>query len=124
MQVLCYHLFNNQLSKRVNLDLWEKALESSLNDLGAAVFDFWYNDASPEEAKVLVAIAEVGSQVSVKRVHELLAEEKAKISEKNIAKYLQRLVEKQLVARAARGQYMISDAMFRAYLKYRRPLNK
>jgi DNA-binding transcriptional regulator YbjK len=121
MQVLCYHLFNNQLSQQVNLDLWEKALASSLNDLGAGVFENWHKEASPEEAKVLRAIAEVESQVSIKGVHELFGQKKTKISEKNIAKYLQRLVDKQLVERAVRGQYSIPDAMFRAYLRQRVP---
>src|SRR5262249_18590289 len=30
MQVLCYHLFRNQLARRVDVDVWEKALQSAL----------------------------------------------------------------------------------------------
>ena len=117
MQVLCYHLFNNQLSRRVGMDLWEKALESSVNDLGAAVFEHWYGEASPEEAKVLRAVAEADAEVSVGETQQLLVRLDTRISSKSITKYLQRLTGKQLIERAARGRYAISDPMFRAYLR-------
>jgi CheY-like chemotaxis protein/GTPase SAR1 family protein len=33
MQLLCYHLFNNQLSRRVEIDVWDRAWQSTLEDL-------------------------------------------------------------------------------------------
>ncbi|MDJ0900061.1 MAG: hypothetical protein QNJ55_14755 [Xenococcus sp. MO_188.B8] len=35
MQSLCSHLFNNQLSGRVDIDIWDKALQDTLNDMGS-----------------------------------------------------------------------------------------
>ncbi|MBI1924026.1 hypothetical protein HYR99_07225, partial [Candidatus Poribacteria bacterium] len=34
MQVLCYHLFHNQLSGRVEVDVWDKSLQAALNVMG------------------------------------------------------------------------------------------
>ena len=119
MQVLCYHLFNNQLSRRVETDVWDKALQAALNDLGLAIFDHWLNQASGEEAKVMRIVAEAAGPISVKEIQDLIGVGQVKISAGNIAKYLQRLTEKKLVSKTGRGLYTISDQMFSAYIRTR-----
>lgn len=119
MQVLCYHLFNHQLSRRVGIDVWDKALQAALNDLGNAVFDHWLNQASTEEAKILRMIADVNSPVSVKEIVRLAQTKYAKIPTGNIAKYLQRLTEKKLISKTSRGLYILLDQMFSAYIRTR-----
>lgn len=116
MQVLCYHLFNNQLSRRVDVDVWDKALQAALNDMGVAIFGHWFGQASGEEAKVLRVIAEAEGPMSAKQVSELASGGKVKISPRNVAKYLQRLVEKKLIFKSGRGSYTIPDQMFRVYV--------
>jgi CheY-like chemotaxis protein len=116
MQVLCYHLFNNQLSGRVEIDVWEKALQATLMDMGTAIFDFWFGQASREESKVLSIIAEEESPLLKKDIEERIIAGKIKISSQNVAKYLQRLVEKGLISKGGRGVYIIQDQMFRAYI--------
>jgi CheY-like chemotaxis protein len=117
MQVLCYHLFNNQLSRRVDLAVWEKALQGALNDLGIAVFDRWFSQASSEEVKVLQLIAKADSPLSVKEMQKEAESARIKISAGNISKYLQRLSEKKLIDKSGRGQYTIKDRMFCAYIQ-------
>ncbi|MCI0490576.1 MAG: response regulator [Blastocatellia bacterium] len=116
MQVLCFHLFNNQLSRRVEIEVWDKALQAALNDLGMAVFDQWFNQASSEEAKILRVIAESETPMPVKDIHSRAAAGKVKVSAGNIAKYVQRLAEKKLISKSGRGMYTLSDRMFRSYV--------
>jgi ActR/RegA family two-component response regulator len=117
MQVLCNHLFNNQLSRRVDIDFWDKALQTTLNDMGTAVFDHWFGQASGEEAKVLRIIAEAEAPISAKEINRISEARTFKVSSGNITKYLQRLVEKRLVNKSGRGLYSLPDRMFRAYVR-------
>ncbi len=117
MQLLCYHLFNNQLSRRVDGVVWEKALQSALHDLGVAIFDRWLGQASGEEAKVLQVIASTDAALSVQDIQGLTENRRPEIPSGNIPKYLQRLAEKKLIDRPGRGLYTIPDNMFRAYLR-------
>lgn len=117
MQVLCNHLFNNQLSRRVDDEVWDKALQTALRDMGVAVFDNWFTHASEEEAKVLRLIAKEESFVSVQRIQYLAKARKIKIAPKSITKYLQRLVEKELIIKSSRGLYTIPDFIFRTYIR-------
>lgn len=119
MQVLCYHLFNNQLSRRVELDVWDKALQAAIYDMGVAIFHEWFRQASGEEAKLLRVIAKAESPVSSKDISRLIEEGRVRVSPGNIPKYLQRLVEKGLAAKSGRGLYAIPDGMFRAYVRTR-----
>jgi hypothetical protein len=118
MQVLCYHLFNNQLSRRVGVEVWDKAVESALNDMGIATFNNWFNQASSEETKVLGVLATVEAPVPFKDIHEMIETGKIRVSSKNIPKYLQRLVEKKLINKTGRGLYFIPDRMFRTYIRF------
>ena len=117
MQVLCYHLFDNHRARRVGMEVWDKALQSALDDLGVAIFGYWFRLASSEEAKVLRVIAEADTSVAVKDIQEAIKTSKETVSSQSIPKYLQRLVEKQLLNKAGRGLYGIPDPMFRAYIK-------
>lgn len=117
MQVLCNHLFNNQLSRRVDVDVWEKALQAALYDMGMAIFNHWFGQASSEETKVLRVIAEAETPITAKEIHKIAEADKIKVSPGNITKYLQRLIEKKLLSKSSRGLYTISDRMFRAYIQ-------
>jgi predicted transcriptional regulator len=104
------------LSRRVGIDVWDKALEAAINDLGAAVFDHWFHEASAEEAKVLSLIAPARGPVSAKDIEEAAEVRKIRISSASITKYLQRLSDKRIISRTSRGMYAIQDRMFRAYI--------
>jgi len=117
MQVLCNHLFSNQLSRQVKDNVWDKSLQASLKDLGIAIFDYWFQQASEDEAKTLSIISQVETNISVKEIQTFAKTKTTDVSLKNIPKYLQRLVEKNLISKTGRGLYNISDNMFRAYIK-------
>ena len=117
MQVLCNHLFNSQLSRRVEIDIWDKALQATLNDMGIAIFDHWFGQASGEEAKVLRIITGVEAPISAKEINRISETHTVKVSPGNITKYLQRLVEKKLINKNSRGLYSVPDRMFRVYIR-------
>jgi len=117
MQVLCYHLFDNQISSRVGVDVWDKALQTAINDLGIAIFDIWFNQASNEERRVLRVISKEDAPVSPKEIRSSAEKNKIKIASQNIRKYLQRLLEKKLVSKIDRGFYTIPDRMFQTYIQ-------
>ncbi len=117
MQVLCHHLFNNQISRRVDIDIWDKALQTAISDMGSAIFDNWLNQASTEERKVLRIIAEKETPVLSKDIRFLAEKNKIKITSPNVRKYLQRLVEKKLISKLDRGFYTIPDRMFQVYIR-------
>lgn len=117
MQLLCYHLFENQLSGRVQVDVWDKALQDTLTDLGTALFDFRCQQASPEEKKVLSFVATSRTPVLTKELQEACTEGELNVASKSLSKYLQRLVDKALLARNGRGSYLIPDAMFSEYIR-------
>jgi Mn-dependent DtxR family transcriptional regulator len=57
--------------------------------------------------------------MSAKEIHEMMEAGKLKVSPPNIAKYLQRLVEKKLLVKSGRGLYAIKDQMSRTYVRTR-----
>lgn len=117
MQVLCSHLFNNQLSRKVDTDVWEKALLTTLNDLGMAIFYYWYSQASSNESKVLRLIAMEDTPVTMKKIQGIAKESKIQLPPMNIPKFLQRLLDKKLIEKSGRGLYIIPDRMFRVFLR-------
>lgn len=119
MQVLCHHLFDNQLYRKADIDTWEKALQSAIDNMGNAVFDYWYSQASGEEAKILRVIADTEKCMSIKEIQKIIDLNKIEVSSRNIAKYLQRLVEKKLIIKSSRGSYTILDKMFCTYIQTR-----
>jgi CheY-like chemotaxis protein len=116
MQVLCYHLFNSQLSRRVEIDVWDKAFQNALNDMSRVVFECRFNQASNEESKILYVVAMSEEPIATKQIRRLAEEDKLKVPVQNAGKYLQRLVEKKLISKSGRGLYNIPDPMFRAYI--------
>lgn len=119
MQVLCHHLFSHQLSRKVDMDVWEKGLQAALRDMGVAIFDQWHSKASAEEAKVLRLVANAAGPVAVKDILAMAKQANVKISKPSITKYLQRLAEKEILQKTNRGVYLVSDEMFRAFLRSR-----
>lgn len=116
MQLLSYHLFNNQLSRRVSIDVWDKAMQFALKDMDTVIFHQWFDQASSEEAKILSVLSKADGPKSIKDINILAEECKIKISSQNITKYLQRLAGKKLVNKTGRGLYIIPDRMFRTYI--------
>ncbi len=117
MQVLCRNLYESQIAGKVDLGVWEKALQNTLEDIGKAIFEHWFNEASKGEAEVLRVFSLQETPLTKREMTQILLQGVSRISLGNIGKYVQRLVRKDLLHRVERGKYEISDRMFRAYIK-------
>ena len=116
MQLLGSHLFNNQLSGRVDIDVWDKALQDTLNDLGMAVFESWLNRVNSDEGKILNFIAQSQNFVTDMEIQNLIQRNSLDLISNSIEDYIQGLLEKKLICRKRLGYYVIKDPMLRAYI--------
>lgn len=117
MQVLCSNLYDYQIRGKVDKSIWDKALYKTLKDLGDAIFKAWYEQASENEKKILKLLATSDYPIALKGLKELIKLEENSLL-KGSEKYLQRLLEKNLISRTERGVYTIPDKMFQAYIKF------
>lgn len=111
MQLLCYHLFQNQISRVVDLEVWEKALHSSLEDMGVAVFGYWLNHTTDGQREILNLLARAEETLS-------LAEISLHFSDlETIEPDLEILLDLNLIGRSSQSKYHFIDKMFAAYLQ-------
>jgi len=117
MQLLSSHLFDNQLSGKVNDEVWEKALQDTLNKLGSVVFERWLDGVNSEESKILGYITQVDKAVSDQDIQAFIQQGDATIFSGNAEKYVHSLLKKRLLRRKGLGLYTIADSMLRAYIQ-------
>jgi hypothetical protein len=116
MQVLCYHLFDNQISRRVGLSGWEKALAATLKDMGMAIFDFWLSQVSADEHQILGIVARAGAPLSARDVCAFADERGLPLDPEAVSRSLQRMANTGVLTRAERSLYGVADPMFGAYV--------
>jgi FixJ family two-component response regulator len=121
MQVLCYHLFDSQISRRVGLGVWDQALAATLDDMGVAIFDYWLSQVSNDERQLLHVFASTGIPFSARDLRACAAESGLRLELESVSRSLQRMAHGGLLARVERGLYVIPDPMFVAYLNQRLP---
>ena len=117
MQLLGNHLFNNQLSGRVDIDVWDKALQDTLNDLGMAVFENWLDRVNSNEGKILNFIAQSENFVTDNEIQNLIQRENVDLVSNSFEDYIQGLLEKKLICKKGIGSYAIKDYMLKAYIR-------
>ncbi|NES68419.1 MAG: hypothetical protein F6K24_25890, partial [Okeania sp. SIO2D1] len=117
MQLLCYHLFSNHLSRYVEIDIWEKALQATVRDVGNAIFEKWCSDLSIDEAKVLRVLAENDNSVTLEKLTATFEVENLMIPMKySVEEVLKSLLQRKLISRDVYGNYAVKDRMFCTYL--------
>ncbi|GGA24705.1 response regulator [Okeania sp. KiyG1] len=117
MQLLCYHLFSNHLSRYVEIDIWEKALQATVRDVGNAIFEKWCSDLSVDEAKVLRVLAENDNSVTLEKLTATFEVENLMIPMKySVEEVLKSLLQRKLIDRDIYGNYVVKDRMFCTYL--------
>jgi CheY-like chemotaxis protein len=116
MQLLCYHLFNNQLSGRVKLENFEKALEVTIKDIGEAIFEKWLEGMSKKETILLRLLGKNETPASEKDLAGAAKSYKLEFAVADISAFLQTLVKESLVSRISDELYEISDPMLRVYV--------
>jgi hypothetical protein len=112
VQVYCYQLYEKQLKGIITLEQQEFAEQATIQMLGQKVFEGWLCNASETEKEVLKVVAGFDKPIELKVLHR-----KIKSKTDTLNKYLERLVEKNLVEKPLRGHYQIPDFFFRSYVK-------
>ena len=117
MQLLCYHVFSNHFSRIVEIDIWEKALQATVRDVGNAIFEKWCSDLSINEAKVLRILAENENSVALEKLATTFETENLMIPPNySVEEVLKSLLQRKLISRDIYGNYIVKDRMFRTYL--------
>jgi CheY-like chemotaxis protein len=116
IQVLCYYLFNQQLNRVVNHDVWSASLREAIQNMGKIVFDNWLAQCRKEEVLILKAAAHVNSIFTLDMLRELTYCGKLPIANEAIENNLQQLENKSYFYQKNIGEYAFSDPMFRSYL--------
>jgi hypothetical protein len=115
LQLLCHHLYNNQIKGKVSKEVWPTSLRSTLEVIGEEVFDAKYERASEQEKQILDVIASSKNPLSWSQIQKN-TKKKHGISGGTSGKLIQRLYEKRLIQKAAKGKYWILDPLFRVYM--------
>ncbi len=116
MQVLCHHLFNNQMSRRVRLEAWESALARALRDLGVGVFNRMLSAVGHEELRVLRAVAQMDMAATVADIAGRCGVDSQSSDIDMVKEHLSILVRKSLVTHDSHGRYAAADPMLKAYV--------
>ena len=112
LQVLCSFLYDNQIAGEVTVDVWDVSLDSAITQMGDVLLDTLYESASETEKAILKEYAEDSEDFRSKRID---IETKV-LSSEEVAKYLNRLADKELLVRRGRGIYTFPDRIFREYV--------
>ena len=117
MQLLCYHLFSNHLSRYVGTDIWKKSLQATIRDIGNAIFEKWCLDTTVDQAKILRILAEVNKPLSINDIQNIISNHGSSMTTiLPLEESLSSLVNNKVVDKDFYGLYTIQDRMFCAYL--------
>jgi len=115
-QVLCHFLFKNQNSRRVGVDIWDKALQETLFHMGHAVFNQWYEQLDIDEVGVLKVIGSSADSLTAAAIKDIAPIDGFSRDVQNITKGL---IGKGLIVRNNQGSYKFEDNLFREYIRFR-----
>jgi len=118
LQLLCSHLYDNNIRKLVGEESWEPALVATLKDLGIEHFSQLYSRASEREREVLNVFAENRKFMTITEVRDILIYDKKlkKFPVANVKNFIYRLADKGLLIRDESKRYRILDNMFAEYI--------
>lgn len=120
-QLLCYHLYKNQMSGQVEDIIWEKSLNDTLNDIGIAVFERLVNKLDDFEYIILSEIFKSSHMIPGMDLREKLSKSCTEIKSSILDEKLESLVKRGFINRLRkRGVifYASRDAMLRAFFLF------
>lgn len=98
----------NTSKRKIDLDFFNKNFKTLSEHLAKDKFDLDFASASDTEKEVLIKIANIKSEeVELKTIKHI----------PDVRKYLERLVDKNLIIKTDRGLYKIYHSLFKDYLK-------
>lgn len=124
MQLLCYHLFNNQLSGKVELNVWEKSFENTLHDMGNVIFSQWFEQMPEKEIDVACTLADSNVPLSLLDLENNLQLLWPVIPADSVEEVVISLIQKKIVSKHSRGTYSLSDSLFRYFIRHQTQKNK
>jgi len=117
VQVLCNYLFDNQLSGRVDMEVWDRSLEATLRDVGEAIFDRWLDVLSGQEQMLLCRLAGLDDTFSLESITELAVKDGLFSNIEEIPRIIDKLCSNSILVRLNRSAYSFYDQMFGTYLR-------
>lgn len=113
LQVICDHLYENQMNGRITNNAFYIALENTLQELGEIILDNLYQKASEKEKLILFKMAENYRQYDSNDLSEKL---NGTIEKNEIRTMLLRLTKKDIIKNISRGKYAISSRILSEYI--------
>lgn len=96
--------------------MWDKALEDTLKDIGAAIFEQIIQQLNTEETQILKFVANSDRPLPIAEIKTRLEANSLSISLEILEKSLHSLVHKQIINMTGHISYYIQDKMFRIYI--------
>jgi len=118
LQVLCSHLYDNQVGGKVTEEVWATSFNTALVELGEIIFDYLYQKASPQEMKVLYLFSLLGKPMTRKESQEFIhSYPLLELTENTVNTAINRLLSKGLLVRRSKFKYSLFDHFFLEYVK-------
>jgi CheY-like chemotaxis protein len=116
LQLLCYNLYKNQRGGRVTPDAWELALNDTLDQLGLAMYEGWFDGLSHEHAKILSLLATTSQYVPLEDLlGSRVTVDTPSVREALVA-WLDDLCRRQVLTREGQS-YAIQDNLIATYIR-------
>jgi len=96
---------------KIDGDLIKRVLPRVIARLSSQIFKDRYNQTSPQERKVLLAMSKLGEEATPKQIKD------ASSLRKGVPTIINRLIEKDCVIRRERGRYALFNPLFAEYIK-------
>jgi len=116
LQLLCSNLYDNQINARVSEKVWESSLNQTLIQLGEKVFESFYDKASKMEKQLLYHLSKKDAPIEFTKFLDELKRYDGNVTKSVVSGQLTRLVDKGLISKPTRGEYLIPDKLLREYI--------
>ena len=113
LQVICDHIYDNQMNGRITKNAFSIALENTLQELGEIILENLFEKASEKEKLILLKMSEKYRQYDTIDLSEKL---NGTMEKNEIRTMLLRLTKKEIINNISRGKYAISSRMLSEYI--------
>jgi uncharacterized protein len=117
MQVLCYYLFNNQIGRKINDEIWKKSVEETISDIGETIFNSIFDELSTEERKILLLMTDPKIVFTESQMLRCIDTSRIRINKNEAFNIMQGLAKKKILIKNNREEFKIADNLFLHYIK-------
>jgi len=109
-------VYDNQINARVSEKVWDSSLNQTLIQLGEKVFESFYDKASKMEKQLLYHLSKKDAPIDFTKFLDELKRYDSNVTKSVVSGQLTRLVDKGLISKPTRGEYLIPDKLLREYI--------